>query len=95
MRDYEMVLILRPDIPDENIQTSLDNISQLITSRGGTISKIEPGGRRKLSYPIKRFSEGSYFVAQFKIAPKTVNELEKPLLISLDILRHQIISLNA
>lgn len=94
MRDYEMVVIMRPDIADENIQASVDNFSQIITSKGGVIDKIEPGGRKKLAYPIKRFNEGSYFLAQFKLEPKLISDLEKPLLISQDILRHQIISLK-
>lgn len=93
MRDYEMVVIMRPDIPDENLQASVDNLSQIIASKGGVINKIEPGGRKKLAYHIKRFSEGSYFLAQFKFEPKLISELEKPLRISQDILRHLIISL--
>lgn len=95
MRDYEMVLILRPDIPDENLQASLDNISRLITSKGGVVSKIDSGGRKKLAYPIKRFSEGNYFLAQFKMDAKMVGELEKPLLISQDVVRHQIVKPGA
>lgn len=94
MRDYEMVVIMRPDIPEENIQASVDNLSQLITSRGGVVNKIEPGGRKKLAFPVKRFNEGSYFLAQFKLEPKLVSDLEKPLRISQDILRHQIVSLG-
>ena len=50
MRDYEMVVIMRPDIADENIQSSVDNLSKVITSRGGVINKIEPGGRKKLAF---------------------------------------------
>ncbi len=94
MRDYEMVVIMRPDILDENIQSSVDNLSRVITSRGGVISKMEPGGRKKLAYPIRRFSEGSYFLAQFQFEPKLISELDKPLRISQDILRHQIVSLG-
>lgn len=95
MQNYEMVLVLRPTIADEEIQSPLDNISKLITSKGGVIDKIEPWGRKKMSYPVKRFSEGNYFLAQFKLDPKMVKEVEKPLLISSDVIRHLVVRLDS
>lgn len=91
MRDYELVMIVSPEVTDEGIPEVVEKVSQFITSRGGTITEVTQWGRRKLAYPIKRFSEGNYILTQFKFEPKLTAELESSLLISEEILRHLLV----
>ncbi len=95
LSDYEMVLIISPEIADEALDTTIDNVSQFITGKGGIISNVERWGRRKLAYPIGHFMEGNYVLTQFKLASALTKELEANLQISEKILRHLLIKLSS
>jgi small subunit ribosomal protein S6 len=90
-RDYELVYVVRPDITDDNLDPIVEKVSQLITSRDGTISGVERWGKRKLAYPIKHFTEGHYVLSRFKLSPAGSKELEANLQITEEIIRFLII----
>lgn len=94
LRDYELVLIISPEIADEVLDTTIANISQFITEKGGVISDVEQWGKRKLAYPIGHFMEGNYVLAQFKLKPTLGKELEANLQISEEVLRHLLIRIE-
>jgi small subunit ribosomal protein S6 len=91
LRDYELVVILSPEIGDDVIGESLDRLQQNITGRGGEIVDVNHWGRRRLAYPIKRHLEGNYVVSQIKLDPAQVPDLEGSLRISEEVLRHLIV----
>jgi ribosomal protein S6 len=64
LSDYEMVVLINPELADENFEAAVNNISRFITERGGSITSIDKWGKKKLSYPIKRFKEASYIMEQ-------------------------------
>ena len=90
-RDYELVVILNPEIGDDAVPNSIQKVEQGITSRGGEVTESNHWGRRRLAYPIKRHLEGNYVVSQVKLDPTTLPELEATLRISEDVIRHLII----
>ena len=94
LRDYELTLIISPEVVEEKFDTTVDNVSQFITGRGGVISDIERWGKRRLAYPIKHFVEGSYVLFRFKLKSALGKELEANLQISEDVLRHLLIKLG-
>jgi len=79
---------------DEALDALIDNISQFVTGKGGTVSDIERWGKRKLAYPISRFMEGSYVLVRFKLKPTLGRELKANLQISEEVLRYLLIRLN-
>jgi len=95
LRDYELVLIISPEVPGDKFDAVIDNVSQFITGKGGTISDVEQWGKRRLAYPIKHFEEGSYVLSRFKLKPTLSKELEANLQISEEILRHLLIKLSS
>jgi small subunit ribosomal protein S6 len=94
LRDYEMVLVISPEVNDEALDTTIDNVSQFITRRGGTVSSVDQWGKRKLAYPLGRFMEGNYVLTQLKLKPTVAKELKANLQISEEVLRHLLIKLN-
>jgi len=94
LHEYELILIISPEIVDETLDTTMDNISQFITEKGGMVSNVEQWGKRRLAYPIGHFSEGNYVLTQFKLKPGLSKELETKLRISEDILRHLLIRIE-
>ena len=95
VRDYELVLIISPEVLEEKFDTVIDNVSQFITGKGGIISDVEQWGKRRLAYPIKHFEEGSYVLSRFKLKPTLSKELEANLQISEEILRHLLVKLSS
>lgn len=96
LQDYELVLIISPEVGDEALEATIDNVvSKFITGKGGTISNVERWGKRKLAYPIKHFTEGSYVLTHFKLNPALGKEFEANLGISEEVLRHLLIKLGS
>jgi len=88
MRRYELMLVLRPDLPDDKAQAVLERTTRAIAGAGGQIVKQAPWGRRRLAYPIGHFREGSYNIVLFEAPAPAIAELERGLLITEDVLRH-------
>ncbi len=91
LRDYELTLVLNPEVAEEKIEATLGDIGQLITGLGGAISSVTRWGKRKLAYPVKHFSEGSYVLVQLKLKSVLSRDLEAKLHISEDVIRHLLI----
>ena len=94
LRNYELALIISPEVADEALDTTIDSVSQFITEKGGVISGVERWGKRKLAYPIEHFMEGTYVLTQFKLKPTLSKELEANLQISEEVLRHLLIRIE-
>jgi len=90
MRRYELMLVLRPDAPDERTSAIVDRTTRQIATDGGQIIKVAPWGRRRLAYPIERYREGSYHIVVFEAPSTTIAEIERSLLITEEVLRHLI-----
>jgi small subunit ribosomal protein S6 len=88
MRRYELMLLLRPDLEDDKLQSAVEKVTRAIVNGGGSLSKVSPWGKRRLAYPIQHLREASYFLIHFDIEPGAVREIERGLLISEEILRH-------
>jgi small subunit ribosomal protein S6 len=88
MRRYELMLVLRPDSPDERAQAVIDRTTRQVVAAGGQIVKVAPWGRRRLAYQIDRYREGSYHIIVFEAPSEAILELEHGLLITEDVLRH-------
>jgi small subunit ribosomal protein S6 len=85
------MVVMHPDIPEEDMTAAVDRITSAVTSRGGEIEEVNTWGRRRLAYPIKRQVEGNYIVTNIKLDPTRCRELESGLMISEDVLRHLLI----
>ncbi|MFI5227035.1 MAG: 30S ribosomal protein S6 [Candidatus Limnocylindrales bacterium] len=88
MRRYELMLVFRPDVPDDRTQAVIDRTTRGIVASGGSIIKVSPWGRRRLAYQIDRYREGSYHIVLFEAPGEAISELEHGLLITEEVLRH-------
>jgi len=82
MRIYEELFIVRPNATDEEIDPLVEQVRQVITTRGGTVDKSDKWGIRKLAYRLQKQSEGFYILLQFSATPETVKEVERRLRVS-------------
>lgn len=94
MRRYELMLVLRPDVADDRVQQVLDRTTRGIAASDGQIIKVSPWGRRRLAYPIAGYREGSYFIVVFEAPSGAIEELERSLNITEDVMRHLVVRLE-
>jgi small subunit ribosomal protein S6 len=87
VRRYELMLVLKPDVPDERAAAVIDRTTRYVVASGGQIVKVAPWGRRRLAYPIDRYREGSYHIVVFEAPAEAIAELERSLQITEDVLR--------
>jgi small subunit ribosomal protein S6 len=88
LHDYELMLILSPQMAEEELEARTGKIGQFLTERGGVVSATDRWGKRKLAYPIKHFAEGYYVLMKIRVEPTLCKQLEASLRISEDVLRH-------
>jgi small subunit ribosomal protein S6 len=89
--DYEIALIIRPEVEEEGQQALIEQLSELLTSDGGQVTEIESWGRRRLAFPIRKTQEGFYYFVQGQFSPSVLPELERTIKLNEDILRHMVI----
>jgi len=95
LRDYELVLIISPDVAEDDVSGTIDKVNDFITSKGGVVGTVDRWGKKRLAYPINRFREGNYVLSQLKLEPGMTAALEANLHISEDILRHMLVRLGS
>ncbi|MCI0469210.1 MAG: 30S ribosomal protein S6 [Nitrospirae bacterium] len=76
MNLYEKVVILNPSLTEEEHKSALDKISDLITTSGGSILKIDNWGKKRLAYEINKHKTGSYLLFQFNAPSSTIRRME-------------------
>ena len=82
MKGYETVIILHPDLTEEEVKGAAEQFSGIITEQGGEIRKSDIWGLRKLAYKVKGQEKGNFVWFLFSGPPQTVSELERNLRIS-------------
>jgi small subunit ribosomal protein S6 len=88
---YELMVILDPEIDERTVAPSLDKFLGVIRADGGTIDNVDIWGRRKLAYEINKKSEGIYAVVQLTAEPASVNELDRQLKLSEAVMRTKVL----
>lgn len=94
MRRYECVVIIDPDVPDDEIRKLTDKYTELIKSRGGDVIKIEDWGPKRLAYLVGKRDKGRYFLFDFVGLPDVITELERQLKISDEIMKYLSVKLD-
>ena len=91
MRDYELVLLIRPKVTEEDLPETLEKVKQIIADNGGSITEMASWGRRKLAYPIAGASEATYLLMYLQLEPGRLSQLEANLQLTEDVLRHLLV----
>ena len=86
MRNYELMIILDPDLEERTIAPSLDRFLTVVTNSGGTV-KTEIWGRRRMAYEIDKKPEGIYAIIDIQAEPAAVQELDRQLNLNESVLR--------
>jgi small subunit ribosomal protein S6 len=88
---YELMVILDPEIDERTVAPSLDKFLNVIRNDGGTIDSVDIWGRRRLAYEINKKSEGIYAVVQLTANPSATVELDRQLKLSEAVMRTKVL----
>ncbi len=80
LRDYELVLIINPEVEGEGFDAIIENVNQFVTGNGGSVSDVERWGKRRLTYPIEPPQQGGLPIVPFP--PMAILAFETMILIA-------------
>ncbi len=79
MPNYEIMFIVNPTTPEEDVDKINSQIEGVITAGGGKVGKVEKMGKRRLAYLVKKFREGAYVLFTVEASGAVVREVERRL----------------
>lgn len=97
-RSYELMVLVNPELSDEDLTAQVDRVSDYIGSAGGQVTNIKrdtPWGRRRLAYPIERFRDATYVLYHFDSAPARVIDIERDLKLDDRVIRYLVVRYEA
>jgi small subunit ribosomal protein S6 len=91
MHQYELMVILDPEIDERTVAPSLDKFLNVIRNDGGTIDKVDIWGKRRLAYEINKKTEGIYAVVDMTANAAATVELDRQLGLSEAVMRTKVL----
>ena len=91
MRNYEIMIIVKPTLSEDETKKVVDNFAKVLTDNGAKITESKEMGQRELAYEIKKFKSGYYYLYFIEAEDdKAINEFDRLSRISNDVIRHLI-----
>lgn len=91
LRQYEVMVILDPDLDERTVAPSLDTYLNVVRQSGGSVENVDIWGKRRLAYEINKKSEGIYAVVDLTAEPDAVKELDRQLTLNESVVRTKVI----
>lgn len=94
MRRYESVVILDPEMAEDDVRNFTDRYTQLVNTNGGEIIKIEDWGLKRLAYLVKKKERGRYILFDYVGVPALISEIERQFKIAEEVLKFLSVKLD-
>jgi len=91
MRPYEVMIIFDAGLEEESIRAVIDRASAALTTRGGTVVRVDRWGRRRFAYEVKHRLEGYYVLVEASADPAAMAEMDRVLSLADEVVRHKVI----
>jgi small subunit ribosomal protein S6 len=91
MRDYELVLVIDPDLTGADQKKLISKIKKIIQELKGKVGKTDEWGKRELAYPIKKKNLGYYFLLAIKLPPEGPGQIEGKLKLEEQLIRYLLV----
>jgi small subunit ribosomal protein S6 len=88
VHEYEVMLLLDPDLAEEQANAIIQRVRDAVESAGGKWDGHEPWGRRRLAYEIDHKGEAVYHLLLFTATVETLDEIVRVLKITDGVTRH-------
>jgi len=98
MRDYELYLVIDAAAEEEEVGAVVERVTQFVAmgdgTTGGEVTKVDPRGKRRLAYPIKKKTESQDIIFTLQTSPQALPELERYLKLNEQVLRYLLVRLD-
>ena len=93
-RTYEVIFIVDPEVADDEVMKLSEGVQKIITSQGGSITKTEMMGKRKLAYEINHKKDGNYVLLEVEGSGAEIAEAERRMRVNDQILRYMTVRVD-
>jgi len=93
-RQYELMVVINPEVTEDALTAQIDRIAEHITSAGGEVTEVKrdaPWGRRRLAYQIQNFRDATYVLYHFSSGPSRVLDIERELKLEERVIRYLVV----
>jgi len=87
LREYELVYILMPDLTEDGVKKINDKMKVILEKNRADKVDLKDLGKKFLSYRINKQTKGHYFELQFTSSGLVIEELERNLRLTEQVLR--------
>jgi small subunit ribosomal protein S6 len=87
-RTYEVMYIVRPDLPEEETERVISSVESGATAAGLTVKNVERMGKRRLAYKVRKFQDGLYVLLTVEGSGGGVAELERRLRVAEPVIKY-------
>ena len=90
---YELTVLIHPDL-ETDIETPLAKVREIIASAGGTITKEDNWGKKKLAYKIAKEDFAVYVYFDVELPPEAPLKISNTLNITDEVLRYLLVTVD-
>lgn len=94
LNNYEMMIALKPLLPDDLRKQMHKEFVDEIKDLGGEVLDVDVWGKRYLAYPIKGHNEAYYIVYDFTVYPENITEIKRQMQLKQEVLRFMIVTMD-
>jgi len=94
LRTYELMVVLQGELEEDEVDSFVELLQNVVTENGGQVVDIQKMGKRRLAYLIQHQRDGYYVLCHLKLDRLSMSELERRLKLSEQVLRHLLIRLE-
>jgi small subunit ribosomal protein S6 len=87
-RTYEVMFIVRPDLPEEETDRVIASVESSATTAGSTVKNVERMGKRRLAYKVRKFQDGLYVLLTLEGPGSALAELERRLRVTEPVIKY-------
>ena len=88
MNKYELAVVLRVTLEEEQRVATIEKVKEYITRFGGTVVNVDDQGKKRLAYEIQKSKEAFYYFVQFESDANCPNEVEANIRLMEDVVRY-------
>jgi small subunit ribosomal protein S6 len=91
VREYELMVVLDPNLDETAVEALNNRVAGLVTQRGGSVESVDLWGRKRLAYPIGRYRDGIYILSRLQLPPNAAVDIERALKLTESVMRHLLV----
>ncbi len=94
MTKYEIMFIVKATQESADVKKTAENAKKILTAESANVTEFKELGEKKLAYPIKKETNGYYYVMQVEANKEAITEFDRKIKLDENVLRHLIIRLD-